>query len=151
MKRFVLIAALFAGACSSSTSTPSSTTSTTGDAGTSTAANTIAVAEADYTITLSPATVAAGDVTFTSTNGGKVEHELVIFKTDLDPAKMPTKADGTVDEEGAGVEHIDSEIEDLSSGASKSITVKLAAGKYVVLCNVGDHYSRGMYTTLTVK
>ena len=135
----VVLTALLGVACSSSSGT------------TPAAANTIAVSEADFSITLAPATVTAGAVTFTSTNGGKVDHELVIFKTDLDPAKMPLKADGTVDEKGAGVTHIDTEIEDLTAGASKSMTVTLAAGKYVVLCNVADHYGRAMRASLTVK
>ena len=35
----------------------------------------------------------------TAPNVGAVEHELVFFRTNMDPAKLPTEADGSVDEE----------------------------------------------------
>ena len=47
----------------------------------------------------------AGDVTFAVTNEGPEDtHEFVVFKTDLAPDALPTASDGSVDEEGEGVE-----------------------------------------------
>src|SRR6476620_9619518 len=38
------------------------------------------------------ATAKAGPTTIEAINGGAVEHELVVFKTDMNPAKLPTEA-----------------------------------------------------------
>ncbi len=58
-------------------------------------------------------------------------------------------SDGDVDEEGEGVTHID-EVEDIAGGSSESLTVKLDAGKYVLICNLPSHYEQGMHTGFTV-
>jgi hypothetical protein len=96
----------------------------------------------------------AGDVTFNVTNTGPEDvHEFVVFKTDLAPDALPTAPDGSVDEEGEGVELID-EIEDIAVGDSPSLTVSLDAGSYVLICNIVEdeedetivHYQQGMRT-----
>jgi uncharacterized cupredoxin-like copper-binding protein len=104
----------------------------------------------EFTITLKPATAAAGEVHFELHNEGAIEHEFVVFKTDLDPAKLPVDADGNVDEEGAGVE-LQGEQEAINPGASPELSLSLDAGKYVVLCNVPTHYKAGMHAPLTVS
>jgi hypothetical protein len=101
----------------------------------------------------------AGDVTFNVTNTGPEDvHEFVVFKTDLAPDALPTAPDGSVDEEGEGVELID-EIEDIAVGDSPSLTVSLDAGSYVLICNIVEdeedetivHYQQGMRTGFTVE
>ena len=83
-------------------------------------------------------------------------HELVILKTDLGASALPTDEDGAVDETGAGIEVID-EVEDLEVGSAADLTVNLAAGKYVLLCNIFDeteneaHYKMGMRIDFTVN
>ena len=70
----------------------------------------------------------AGDVTFNVTNTGPEDiHEFVVFMTDLAPDALPTAPDGSVDEEGEGVELID-EIEDIAVGDTPTLTVALDAG-----------------------
>jgi uncharacterized cupredoxin-like copper-binding protein len=105
--------------------------------------------EKDFAIALSPSEAPAGDVTFDIKNEGPQTHEFVVFKTNLDPADLPTNDDGTVDEEGAGVKHID-EVEDIATCTSESLSVSLAAGNYVIICNLPDHYASGMHTAFTV-
>jgi uncharacterized cupredoxin-like copper-binding protein len=105
-----------------------------------------------------PATTAvkAGKVTFNAKNIGPVDaHELVVIKTDLGILALPTGPDGKVDEEGAGIEMI-GEIEEFPVGATASGTFDLAAGKYVLICNIVDgegdaHYGKGMTTAFTVE
>jgi uncharacterized cupredoxin-like copper-binding protein len=109
----------------------------------------IKVQQRDFKITLSSTTVKTGKITFDVKNTGPSTHEFVVFRTDLESGKLPTKADGTVDESGAGVTHID-EIEDIEKGKSKKLDLDLPAGKYVVLCNLVGHYAAGMHTPLTV-
>jgi len=114
-----------------------------------------------YTLTLSSNTASAGKVTFHVTNNATDQnHEFVIFKTDLPEDQLPLKDDGTgvmmVDEEGAGVTHID-EIPDseLPPGATKDLTVDLQPGRYVIVCNLvvngTNHYMQGMRAVFTVK
>lgn len=113
----------------------------------------------EWKMTLSPSTGAAGEVTFTIDNIGEKDHEFVIVKTDLAPDKLPTIAEGdeagTVDEEGAGIEAVD-ELEDILAGTDNNeLKVTLAAGNYVIFCNVHDedlvHYQKGMHTAFTVE
>jgi uncharacterized cupredoxin-like copper-binding protein len=101
----------------------------------------------------------AGDVTFEVTNKGPDDtHEFVVFKTDLAPDALPTAADGSVDEEGEGVELID-EIEDIAVGDTPTLTVTLDAGSYVFICNIVEeeggetisHYQQGMRVAFTVE
>jgi hypothetical protein len=102
----------------------------------------------------------AGEVTFNVGNVGPEDtHEFVIFKTDLAPDALPTAPDGSVDEEGEGVELID-EIEDIAPGDTPPpLTVSLEAGSYVLICNIVEeegqdtivHYQQGMRTGFTLE
>jgi uncharacterized cupredoxin-like copper-binding protein len=87
----------------------------------------------------------AGRVTITAPNDGKVVHELVLLKTDEDPASLPKKG-GKVDESTSV-----GEIADVEAGSTKKATFKLAPGKYVMVCALPGHYEGGMYGSLTVK
>ena len=95
-----------------------------------------------------------GDFTFVVTNDSTDQaHEFVIFQTDLPEDQLPTNTDGSVDEEGQGVTHID-EVEDIAPGESKTLKVNLPPGNYVALCNLTDpssHYQAGMHWAFTVK
>jgi uncharacterized cupredoxin-like copper-binding protein len=105
---------------------------------------------ADYSITPGETSAAAGEVTFDVKNDAEQTHEFVVFRTDLAEAELPTNEDGDVDEEGAGVELVD-ELEDITAGSSKSLTVNLAAGNYVLICNLPGHYRQGMHASFTVS
>ena len=77
----------------------------------------------------------------------------MIFKTDLPADQLPLTDEGIVDEEGAGITAID-EVEDVTPGTSKDLTVNLDPGNYVLLCNIDSdelHYQHGMHTPFTVK
>jgi uncharacterized cupredoxin-like copper-binding protein len=86
-----------------------------------------------------------GRVTITASNDGNVVHELVVLKTDEDPAKLPKK--------GAKVDESTSvgEIADVKPGSTKKVALKLAPGKYAMVCALPGHYEGGMYGSLTVK
>ena len=91
------------------------------------------------------ATAKAGRVTITAPNDGKVVHELVLLKTDEDPAALP-KSGGEVDE-SASV----GEIADVEPGSTKKATFKLAPAKYALVCALPGHYEGGMYGSLRVE
>jgi uncharacterized cupredoxin-like copper-binding protein len=102
----------------------------------------------DFKIVLDQGSVRGGKVTFDVTNDGPSQHEFVVFKTDLDPAKLPTNADGDVDE-GEKLEPVD-EIEDIGKGDTPSLSVDLDAGHYVAVCNLPAHYRQGMRVEFSV-
>jgi uncharacterized cupredoxin-like copper-binding protein len=87
----------------------------------------------------------AGKVTITAPNDGKVVHELVLLKTDKDPAALPKKGDEVDESTSVG------EIADVEPGSTKKATFKLAAGKYAMVCALPGHYQGGMYGSLTVE
>ena len=87
----------------------------------------------------------AGEVTISATNKGKTEHELVLLRTESDPAKLPTK-DGEVDESTSV-----GEIPEVPAGRSDTKSFDLDAGRYVMVCALPGHYENGMHGTLTVR
>ncbi|MGZ5333099.1 MAG: plastocyanin/azurin family copper-binding protein [Solirubrobacterales bacterium] len=105
----------------------------------------------DFFFNPKDATSAAGSVTIAAPNEGKVEHELVVFKSDADPASLPV-AGGEVDEgalEAQGGRNV-GEIEGVAPGQSKSGSFEFTPGKYVMFCNLPAHYKQGMYGSITV-
>ena len=87
----------------------------------------------------------AGEVTITAPNDGKVVHELVLLKTDEDPATLPKKGDEVDESTSVG------EIADVEPGSTKKATFKLTPGKYAMVCALPGHYEGGMYGSLTVE
>jgi uncharacterized cupredoxin-like copper-binding protein len=87
----------------------------------------------------------AGKVTITAPNDGKVVHELVLLKTDEDPAALSKKGDKVDESTSVG------EIADVEPGSTKKATFKLTPGKYAMVCALPGHYEGGMYGSLTVK
>jgi uncharacterized cupredoxin-like copper-binding protein len=103
-----------------------------------------------------PATVSMtpGMVTFRVNNAGPNEiHELIVLRTDLGPGALPTTPVGSVDEAGAGITVV-GEMTSLEPGGSGSLTLDLAPGAYVFVCNVVEdqkiHYALGMRTPVQV-
>ena len=120
---------------------------------------TVEVTLQEFAIGATPATVSAGAITFETTNSGPEDpHELVVFRTDLAPDALPTNEDGSVDEEGEGVELI-GEIEEFPVGETMSATYDLEAGSYALICNIVEeedgglesHYQEGMRLAFTVE
>jgi uncharacterized cupredoxin-like copper-binding protein len=125
----------------SSTKTQKTTTTTQPPA----ASHALTIRMSEYAFDPQDAVAKKGKVTITAPNDGQIAHELVLLKTDADPANLPKKG-GKVDE-SASV----GEIADVQPGFTKKATLKLAPGKYAMVCALPDHYENGMYGSLTVK
>jgi hypothetical protein len=117
---------------------------------------TVDVTLQEFAIIPSTASVAAGNVTFDTTNDGPDDdHELVVIRTDLEPNALPTDENGAVNEDGEGIEVI-GEIEEFPPGETESATFDLEAGAYVLICNIYDedeqeaHYAEGMRVEFSV-
>ena len=114
---------------------------------TTAAATAVAVAvgsPSEFAITPAAASVPAGQITISAANQGKFPHELVLIKTDAASGDLATN--GEVDETG-----LVGELEDLAPGGeAQELSATLAAGHYVMLCNLPGHYAKGMHTDFTV-
>jgi uncharacterized cupredoxin-like copper-binding protein len=120
-------------------------------AGAATGGKTVEIRMGEFYFDPKNATAPAGQTTIEAPNEGSVEHELVLFKTNKNPAKLPTEANGEVDEEKLDKEAEEAgEIADVEAGETKSESFNLTPGKYVMFCNLPGHYTAGMYGTLTV-
>ena len=105
----------------------------------------VAVHMQDYRVILSVATVKAGTVRFGIKNEGGMEHSFELIKTDLPFDQLPT-ADAKAKEDG-----LVKQVKSLGVGKVSLVSADLAAGKYVIICNVAGHYQLGMRAALTVQ
>ena len=118
--------------------------------------STIDVTLQEFAVIPGSSSAPAGGITFEATNEGpEDDHELVVIRTDLELDALPTSDDGSVNEEGDGIEVLD-EIEEFPVGETRSLTIDLEAGSYVLICNIYDaseqeaHYQEGMRVGFTV-
>ncbi len=143
------VAALLAGCGSSDSTTSSSAGGGETEAG---GGRAVEIKMGDFYFDPKNGTAPAGKTTIEAPNEGSVEHELVVFKTNKNPAKLPTEANGEVDEEKLDKEAEEAgEIADVEAGDTKAEEFELTPGKYVIFCNLPGHYAQGMYGTVTVK
>ena len=140
----VLIAATALAACgsSSSTDTTASTAATSMDD--SSSSTKVDVVLNEMNVMAMPGEAKAGDVTFDVKNEGAAEHNLVVIKTDKMASDLGQGAEAS---EVGKVGKVDS----LAAGQSKDLTLNLAAGHYVLICNVPGHYAAGMYQDFNVN
>lgn len=106
----------------------------------------VAVRMQDYKVILSVATVKAGVVRFGVKNEGNMEHSFELIKTDLPFDQLPTTGDAKAKEDG-----LVKQVKSLPVGKVSVVSADLAAGKYVIICNVAGHYQLGMRAALTVQ
>jgi hypothetical protein len=119
--------------------------------------NPVTVTLSEWTVSASPESVPAGKTDFRASNKGAEVHELVVVKGD-DAAALPVK-EGAVDEEALPKEAFSGEIEDVPAGGACQGSFELAAGPYILFCNIVEresngelesHYLNGMRTAFTV-
>lgn len=106
-----------------------------------------------------PTSVDAGDIEFVGDNQGGETHELVVVRA-ANAEALPTDADGAVVEDELPDGALIGEIEDIESQSSKSVSLDLEAGSYVLFCNITEelddgsiesHFAEGMHSGFKVK
>ena len=121
---------------------------------------TVNVSLVDFNIVPDLASVSAGRIVFRVKNNGMEAHEMVVVSA-TSPLALPTKPDGSVNEDAIPKASKYGETGELAPGKSKRLAIKrkLVPGTYVLFCNIvlkGSngtallHFPKGMYTTLTV-
>jgi uncharacterized cupredoxin-like copper-binding protein len=101
----------------------------------------------EFTLKVTPAAAKAGKVTFVVRNVGALEHEFEIVRWAKGPASLPLKGQRAKAPSGAEL----GEIEDIEPGQTKQITLTLAKGSYVLICNVPGHYKAGQRAAFRVN
>jgi uncharacterized cupredoxin-like copper-binding protein len=106
-------------------------------------------ADSTMGIRLDKKTAKAGEVILKVTNSSKdTVHEMLVLPVPTD-GKLPyDEKEAKFDEDKAGSL---GEVEELDPGKSGELTLRLKPGKYVLSCNVANHFANGMWTTLTVE
>ncbi len=109
---------------------------------------TVQATEHEFAISLPVAEAPAGEVKFEVSNAGSVPHNFYVIKTDLAPDALPV-AGGKID--ASKVDVVANTSADIAPGSSETVTANLAAGNYVVVCDVPGHYQLGMHAAFVVK
>jgi uncharacterized cupredoxin-like copper-binding protein len=107
---------------------------------------TVSATEQEFKLSPKPTKVKTGKVTFTVRNIGHLAHEFIVLKTNIAANKLPKKGQRAV--EVGRVGRIPGEIK---AGQTKTLTLNLKPGKYVLLCNLPAHYASGQYAAFTVS
>ena len=103
----------------------------------------------EFVVEPSADTVSAGAFTFNVTSDSTIFHNLRVIATDLAPDALPTDdATFSADEElldvVAGSDALD-------PGEQETLTVGLAAGNYVLICNIPGHYEGSITTAFRLE
>ncbi|MCH8064611.1 MAG: hypothetical protein IIC90_02135 [Chloroflexi bacterium] len=110
---------------------------------------TIDVSLSEFVIDPSIDTAQAGTITFNVSSDGAIFHNFKVVATDLAPDALPVdEALFAADEEQVDVV---ASTADLDPGEQETLTVELAAGSYVLICNIPTHYQAGMTVAFTVE
>ena len=92
----------------------------------------------------------AGQVNFSITNIGTIQHELLVFKSDLPASAFPVDNKGNVIEDGPGITLL-SRGDKIDPGQTQARTVDLTQpGTYLFVCNIPGHFKAGMFSVVTV-
>jgi uncharacterized cupredoxin-like copper-binding protein len=101
----------------------------------------------DYKITVNVPSTKAGKIKIGVRNLATMEHSFQVLRTDVPHDKIPVDGASAKAKEDGKV----GEIASLAAGKSAAVTLDLAPGQYVFICNVAGHYQLGMHTAFTVE
>jgi len=108
-------------------------------------AGTVPVTEKEFKMTPKPATAKRGQVTFVVKNIGHLKHEFIVLRTKTPAAKLKTRGAVAVLTGRIG------KIGPFAPGQTRKLTLNLAPGHYVLLCNLPAHYKAGQRADFSVR
>jgi uncharacterized cupredoxin-like copper-binding protein len=108
-------------------------------------ATTVRVQLKEWRVVLSATRVRSGRVTFVVRNAGKLPHNLVVLRTTRAPARLPVSGSRANEIGRVGKTPV------FGPGRTRRLTLRLKAGKYVLICNVPGHYRSGMFVAFRVR
>jgi uncharacterized cupredoxin-like copper-binding protein len=111
-----------------------------------TAKTPVKVTEKEFKMTPVPVKAPTGFVSFKVKNTGALKHEFIVLKTKVAVGKLPIKGTKAV-----LVGKVYGKIAAFGPGKTKTLVVKLPAGKYILLCNLPAHYKAGQRAAFTIK
>ena len=109
------------------------------------AATAVAIVMKEWSIAASTKSITAGKVTFVVRNAGKMKHEFVVMRSTRHHHLLQMNG------QQASEVGVKGEIEPFGPGATKRLTLTLAPGKYVLICNMPGHYKAGQRLAFTVR
>jgi uncharacterized cupredoxin-like copper-binding protein len=106
-------------------------------------------ADSNMGIKLSTEKVKAGEVTFEVTNSSQETiHEMLVIPAPANGKVPYDENEGKFDEDKAGSL---GEVEETDPGKSGTLTLNLKPGRYILSCNIPNHFANGMWTAFTVE
>ena len=114
-------------------------------ADTATSGNVVSVTLSEWKLVPGQITVRPGRVSFIVRNAGTMDHEFLVLRSERHHHSLRVTGGKAVETGRLG------EIPVIPSGASKRITLRVPAGRYVLLCNMLGHYQAGQYAALRVR
>ena len=109
------------------------------------ASSTVDVVLSNFAVSVEPASVPAGKVTFIL-QVRDFSHAFSVLRTDIPPDELPLTDSGQADTLAPGIELILAD----GIGGDRTVEADLKPGSYVLICNDSTHYEAGMRAGLTV-
>ena len=110
----------------------------------------IAAKESEWKIRISAGRHTAGEISFDLANKGTIPHEFLVAKSNKTGAELLAMVDPTTNRIDEELLDVVDEQPEYAPGTTALLTLDLAPGHYVVLCNIEGHYKNGMYADLTI-
>jgi len=115
------------------------------DASASPSATRVSVRLVEFKVLPSVSTAKAGAITFVVRNAGRLPHMFGVIKTNRSPGALPIKGARASEQGKVG------SIPVFAPGKTRTLTLVLKPGKYVLICNVPGHYLAGQRTGFRVR
>jgi uncharacterized cupredoxin-like copper-binding protein len=110
----------------------------------------IVAKESEWKIVVSADRHVAGEISFDLSNKGTIPHEFLVAKSNKTAAELLEMVDPTTNRIDEELLDVVDEQPEYAAGTTAVLTLDLAPGHYVVLCNIEGHYKNGMYADLDV-
>jgi uncharacterized cupredoxin-like copper-binding protein len=107
---------------------------------------TVKVTLKEFSVAPTPKLAKRGRINFSVHNAGKLTHSFVVVRTNLAPGKLPLKGKRV----NLAKLKVIGQIASIKPRKTSSLSTRLAAGKYVLFCNLPGHYKAGQYKGFSV-